>query len=65
MANTNKKGYKSPEQIKVAQQTIKLLQDYVELSKTESKLNAQDNKKALQQQIDATNETIFVNIKEL
>lgn len=65
MANTNKKGYKSPEQIKVAQQTIKLLQDYIELSKTESKLNAQDNKKALQQQIDATNETIFVNIKEL
>lgn len=65
MADTNKKGYKSPEQIKVAQQTIKLLQDYVELSKTESKLNDPDNKKVLQQQIDITNETIFVNIKEL
>lgn len=65
MADTNKKGYKTPEQIKVAQQTIKLLQDYVELSKTESKLNDPDNKKALQNQIDTTNETIFVNVKEL
>ena len=65
MANVDKKGYKTQEQIKIAQQTIKLLQDYVELSKTESKLNAPDNKKALQQQITITNETIFVNIKEL
>lgn len=61
----NKKGYKTQEQIAVAQKTIKLLQDYVELSKTEGKLNDPDNKKALQQQIDITNETIFVNVKEL
>lgn len=65
MADTNKKGYKTQEQIAIAQKTIKLLQDYIELSKTESKLNDPDNKKALQNQIDVTNETLFVNIKEL
>lgn len=65
MADLNKKSYKTPEQIKKAQQTIKLLQDYAELSKTESKLNDPDNKKALQERIDATTKEISTNIEEL
>lgn len=65
MTDLNKKNYKTPEQIKKAQQTIKLLQDYAELSKTESKLNAPDNKKALQERIDATTKEISTNIEEL
>lgn len=60
-----KKNYKTPEQIKKAQQTIKLLQDYTELSKTESKLNDIENKKALQERIDVTTETISANIEGL
>lgn len=65
MADLNKKNYKTPEQIKKAQQTIKLLQDYAELSKTESKLNDPDNKKALQERIDATTKEISTNIEGL
>lgn len=65
MTDLNKKNYKTPEQIKKAQQTIKLLQDYAELSKTESKLNDIDNKKALQERIDATTKEISTNIEGL
>lgn len=65
MADLNKKNYKTPEQIKKAQQTIKLLQDYAELSKTENKLNDIDNKKALQERIDATTKEISTNIEGL
>ncbi len=63
--NNNSKRYKTSEQVEIAKQTIDLLQDYVELAKTESKLKDKGNKLALQKQIDVTNETIFANVKEL
>lgn len=56
---------KTKEQIELAEQTIELLKDYIELAKVEKKLKDKDNKKVIAQQIEVINETLLVQIKEL
>lgn len=56
---------KTKEQIETALQLIDHLKDYVELAKVEKKLNIKDNADAVADQIEAINETIFVQAKEL
>lgn len=62
---SNTKRYKTTEQVETAKNTIDLLQDYIELSKVEAKLKDTTNKSETRKLIDATNETIFANVKEL
>ena len=62
---SNIKRYKTTEQVETAKNTIDLLQDYIELSKVEAKLKDATNKSETRKLIDATNETIFANVKEL
>ena len=62
---SNIKRYKTTKQVETAKNTIDLLQDYIELSKVEAKLKDATNKSETRKLIDATNETIFANVKEL
>lgn len=56
---------KTEEQIKVAQEIIKSLQDYIELAKVEKKLKQQENIIFIQKQIEVINETVSENVNEL
>ena len=56
---------KTKEQIELAQEVIILLQDYVELAKTERKVKKVESKEVVQEQIERlTNETKHL-VKEL
>lgn len=56
---------KSKEQIELAQSTIALLQDYVELAKTEKKLKDKSNKETTSLAIQETLDKVIANVKEL
>lgn len=56
---------KTKEQIDIAKTTVDLLEDYIELAKTEKKLKIQTNIKALQARITETVDAIVENVKEL
>ena len=56
---------KSKEQIELAQNTIALLQDYVELAKTEKKLKDKSNKETANLAIQETLDKVIANVKEL
>jgi hypothetical protein len=56
---------KSKEQIELAQSTIALLQDYVELAKTEKKLKDKSNKETTNLAIQETLDKVIANVKEL
>lgn len=56
---------KTKEQLDTAQELIEELTDYITLAKVEKKLNKKDNAKAVAEQIEVINETMFEQIKEL
>lgn len=56
---------KTTEQIKQAQETIKLLQDYVELARCQKKLRVNDNIETVDKQIDKTTKAVKSNVEAL
>ena len=51
--------------VKIAEDAIKSLKDYVELKKAQKKLCIQDNKNAIQELADALIEGVGYNIEQL
>lgn len=56
---------KTNEQIKLAQETIESLQDYVELSKVIKKLKKSESKESIEEQLDAITNTVQVQVERL
>lgn len=56
---------KTNEQIKLAQETIESLQDYVELSKVIKKLKRSESKESIEEQLDAITNTVQVQVERL